>query len=66
MVSKKVEASNDVYYRKGEGSTEGSRINLNDLLKKVKDRERHEKKINLLILSGALSVAAIIFLVISF
>ena len=44
MVSKKVEASNDVYYRKGEGSTEGSRINLNDLLKKVKDRERHEKK----------------------
>ena len=62
----KVGSSREAYYSKEESRDVKSRINLNDLLKKVKDREKEEKKTNLMILSGVLSVAVIIFLIISF
>ena len=45
---------------------EEQRINLNDLLKKAKDQKREERKTNLIIVSGVLSVALIIIAVLSF
>tara|TARA_Y100001970_G_C14202605_1_gene842026 strand:+ start:568 stop:720 length:153 start_codon:yes stop_codon:yes gene_type:complete len=46
--------------------TEEQRINLNDLLKKVQDQKKEERKTNLFIVSGVLSVAVIVFIVLSF
>ena len=65
-MKEKIGVSREVYYKRERSTGNSPRTNLNDLLKKVKDREREEKKLNLIILSGALSVAVIIFLVISF
>ena len=41
------------------------RLDLNDLLKRAKDEEKNNNKTNLLILSGAVAVAAITLLIIS-
>ena len=43
--------------------TTGSRLDLNDLLKRMEDKKKDDKKINILILSGTLSVAVVIFLI---
>ena len=43
--------------------TTGSRLDLNDLLKRMEDQKKDDKKINILILSGSLSVAVVIFLI---
>tara|TARA_B100001996_G_C18358036_1_gene476672 strand:- start:240 stop:392 length:153 start_codon:yes stop_codon:yes gene_type:complete len=45
---------------------EEQRINLNDLLKKAKDKKKEERKTNLIIVSGVMSLALIIILVLSF
>ena len=42
-----------------------SRLDLNDLLKRAKDQEKNDKKANLLILSGAVTVAFVVFLLLS-
>ena len=41
------------------------RLDLNDLLKRVKDRKKNDKKINLLIFSGAASLVLVVFLLLS-
>ena len=41
------------------------RLDLNDLLKRVKDQKKYDKKANLLILSGAVTVAFVVFLLLS-
>ena len=38
------------------------RLDLNDLLKRVKDEEKNDKKFNLLIFSGAASVVLVFFM----
>ena len=43
-----------------------SRIDLNDLLKRIKDKKEEDKKFNLLIVCSLASVAAIVLFVISF
>ena len=43
--------------------TTGSRLDLNDLLKRMEDQKKDDKKINILILSGSLSVAVVFFLI---
>jgi len=43
--------------------TKGSRLDLNDLLKRMEDQKKDDKKINILILSGSLSVAVVFFLI---
>ena len=42
-----------------------SRLDLNDLLKRAKDQKKNDKKANLLILSGAVTVAFVVFLLLN-
>ena len=41
------------------------RLDLNDLLKRAKDKKKSEKKGNLLILSGSVAVAFVVILLLS-
>lgn len=41
------------------------RLDLNDLLKRMKNQKKDDKKINVYIISGAASVALVVFLVFS-
>ena len=43
----------------------GSRLDLNDLLKRREDQKKDDKKINILILSGVLVLAVVFFLILS-
>ncbi len=43
-----------------------SRLDLNDLLKRMKDQKKNDKKANMLILSGALGLFLVVFLILSF
>ena len=45
--------------------TTGSRLDLNDLLKRMEDQKKDDKKINILILSGVLVLVAVFFLILS-
>ena len=42
-----------------------SRLDLNDQLKRAKDQKKHDKKTNLLILSGTITVAFVVFLLLN-
>ena len=46
-------------------SSSKKRLDLNDLLKRVKDQKKNDKKLNLLIYSGAASVLAVSILFLS-
>mgnify|MGYP001384582430 FL=1 len=48
-----------------DSSTLKKRLDLNDLLKRAKDQEKNDKKLNLLIYSGAVSVIAVFVLILS-
>ena len=48
-----------------DSSTSKKRLDLNDLLKRAKDQEKNDKKLNLLIYSGAASVIAVLVLFLS-
>ena len=48
-----------------DSSTLKKRLDLNDLLKRAKDQEKNDKKLNLLIYAGAASVIAVFFLILS-
>ena len=41
------------------------RLDLNDLLKRAKDQEKNDKKLNLLIYTGAASVIVVLALILS-
>ena len=59
---------NEEQYRDSEtlnSSTSKKRLDLNDLLKRAKDQEKNDKKLNLLIYSGAVSVIAVFVLILS-
>ena len=43
----------------------GSRLDLNDLLKRMEDRKKDDKKINILIISGVFVLAVVFFLILS-
>ena len=45
--------------------TTGSRLDLNDLLKRMKKQKGDDKKINILIVSGVLVLTAVFFLILS-
>ena len=45
--------------------TKSKRLNLNNLLKRIKDKEKKDKKLNLLIFFGAISVVLVFFLLLS-
>ena len=46
-------------------STSKKRLDLNDLLKRAKDQEKNDKKLNLLIYFGAASVIVVFVLILS-
>ena len=46
-------------------STSKKRLDLNDLLKRAKDQEKNDKRLNLLIYAGALSVIVAFVLILS-
>ena len=59
---------NEEQYHIGKTSdflTSKKRLDLNDLLKRVKDQEKNDKKFNLLIYSGAASVIVAFVLILS-
>ena len=59
-----VKSDEDRYgYRTLENSKK--RLNLNDLLRRAKDEEKNDKKLNLLIFSGAISVVLVFFFLLS-
>ena len=48
-----------------DSSTLKKRLDLNDLLKRAKDQEKNDKRLNLLIYAGALSVIVVFVLILS-
>ena len=58
--------SNDNFYGyRSLIGTKDKRLNLNNLLKRIKDEEKKNKKLNLLIFSGATFSVLIFFLLLS-
>ena len=61
-----VEHNGKQYYtRDFLNSSSKKRLDLNDLLKRAKDQKKNDKKLNLLIYSGAASVTALFILFLS-
>ena len=61
MKTSQVEEDKYGYFKSAKAK--GSRLDLNDLLKRMEDQKKDDKKINILILSGVLSVAVVFFLI---
>ena len=59
------QAEEDRYGYIKSGKTTGSRLDLNDLLKRMEDQKRDDKKINILILFGVLVLIVVFFLILS-
>jgi len=61
-----VEYNNEQYHTSDLlNSSSKKRLDLNDLLKRAKDQKKNDKKLNLLIYSGAVSVTALFILFLS-
>jgi len=59
------QAEEDRYGYIKSAKTTGSRLDLNDLLKRMEDQKKDDKKINILILFGVLVLAVVFFLILS-
>ena len=59
------QAEEDKYGYVKSAKAKTSRLDLNDLLKRMEDQKRDDKKINILILSGVLVLAVVFFLILS-
>ena len=59
------QAEEDSYGYIKSAKAKGSRLDLNDLLKRMEDQKKDDKKINILILSGVLVLAVVFFLILS-
>ena len=57
--------SEEKYEHVKSSQTVRPKLDLNVLLKRIKEQKKDDKKVNLLILSGALSVAVVTFLILS-
>ena len=60
-----VKSEDDFYSSRALLETTDKRLNLNNLLKRIKDKEKKDKKLNLLIFSGATSAVIVFFLLLS-
>ena len=60
-----VKSDDDHYGYKPSLITTDKRLNVNNLLKRIKDEEKKSKKLNLLIFSGSISVVLVFFLLLS-
>ena len=54
---------NDQYNYVRDANTVKHRINLNNLLRRMKDERERDKRTNLLILAGSFSVALVVFII---
>ena len=59
------QAEEDRYGYTKSAKTTGSRLDLNDLLKRMEDQKKNDKKINILIFFGVLVLIAVVFLILS-
>ena len=57
-----VKSDDDHYGYKPSLITTDKRLNVNNLLRRIKDEEKKSKKLNLLIFSGSISVVLVFFL----
>ena len=57
--------SEEKYEHVKSSQTVRPKLDLNVLLKRIKEQKKDDKKVNLFILSGALSVAVVTFLILS-
>ena len=53
------------FVKPGDSSMLQKRLDLNDLLKRAKDQEKNDKKLNLLIYAGVASVIVVFVLILS-
>ena len=60
-----VKSDDDPYGYKPSLITTDKRLNVNNLLRRIKDEEKKSKKLNLLIFSGSISVVLVFFLLLS-
>ncbi|HIM32693.1 MAG TPA: hypothetical protein EYI72_03150 [Pelagibacteraceae bacterium] len=60
-----VKSDDDHYGYKPSLITTNKRLNVNNLLRRIKDEEKKSKKLNLLIFSGSISVVLVFFLLLS-
>ena len=60
-----VQSDDDHYGYKPSLITTDKRLNVNNLLRRIKDEEKKSKKLNLLIFSGSISVVLVFFLLLS-
>ena len=60
-----VKSDDDHYGYKPSLITTDKRLNVNNLLRRIKDEEKKNKKLNLLIFSGSISVVLVFFLLLS-
>ena len=60
-----VKADGEYYGYRPLLDTSKKRLDLNNLLKRVKDEEKRNKKLNLLIFTGAASVVLVFFMLVS-
>ena len=56
-----VKSDDDHYGYKPSLITTDKRLNVNNLLRRIKDEEKKSKKLNLLIFSGSISVVLVFF-----
>ena len=63
--AKQVKSDDDQYGYKPSLITTDKRLNVNNLLRRIKDEEKKSKKLNLLIFSGSISVVLVFFLLLS-
>ena len=63
--ARQVKSDDDLYGYKPSLITTVKRLNVNNLLKRIKDEEKKSKKLNLLIFSGATSVVLVFLLLLS-
>ena len=61
----KVKSGDDHYDYKPSLITTDKKLNVNNLLRRIKDEEKKSKKLNLLIFSGSISVVLVFFLLLS-
>ena len=59
------EAEEDRYGYIKSAKTTGSRLDLNDLLKRMEDQKKDDKKINILIFFGVLVLIVVFFIILS-
>ena len=63
--ARQVKSDDDLYGYKSLSKTTDKRLNVNNLLRRIKDEEKKSKKLNLLIFSGSISVVLVFFLLLS-